>query len=159
MPFCPTCHWEYVEGTKNCSDCGTPLVDELEVEKFPDDIETAECFVADDEIEAEIVKGILHQNNIPCILTSQYSHLVHPFSHIGASGEVGILVPATMHDESIHIIKEYQAQKGVIDEINDMEDDEEFDPYNDVDEELDDMDDLHEYDEDDPDLLDDDDEY
>ena len=131
MPFCPNCHWEYIEGTKACSDCGSSLVDELHVEKFPEDIETAECYIADDEIEAEIVKDILHQNNIHCLLTSQYSHLVHPFSHIGASGQVAILVPSHLHDEALQIIKDYQAEKGVIDnefnETNDEVDD--FDEY------------------------------
>ncbi len=116
MPSCPNCHWEYVDGTENCSDCGAELVDELEIEKFPDDLETAECYIAEDEIEAEIVKGILHQNHIPCIMTSQYSHIVHPFSHIGASGEVGILVPTLMQEEALLIIKEYKAQQGLLDD-------------------------------------------
>ncbi len=114
MPFCPDCHWEYIEGTKNCSDCGKELIAELEVEKFPEDIETAKCYIADDEIEAEIVKDLLHQNNIPCIMTSQYSHFVHPFSHIGASGEVAMLVPTSLNDEALQIIKDYQAEKGVV---------------------------------------------
>ncbi|HZO99194.1 MAG TPA: DUF2007 domain-containing protein [Terriglobia bacterium] len=26
MPYCPNCLAEYVEGTTNCEDCGTPLV-------------------------------------------------------------------------------------------------------------------------------------
>ncbi|OQY30420.1 MAG: hypothetical protein B6244_00770 [Candidatus Cloacimonetes bacterium 4572_55] len=128
MPFCPTCHWEYVEGTDKCSDCAADLVEELEDEKFPDDIATAECFVADDEIEAEIVKSILHQESIPCILTSQYSHLVHPFAHIGVSGQVGILVPTFMQEEVSHLIKEHLAQKGIIDdEFNHLGDDEDED--------------------------------
>jgi hypothetical protein len=29
MPFCPNCTYEYVEGIKECPDCGTPLVKEL----------------------------------------------------------------------------------------------------------------------------------
>lgn len=163
MPYCPNCHWEYVEGSKHCSDCGSELVDELEPpERFPEEIETVECFTADDEIEAEIVKDILHQNHIPCILTSQYSHLIHPFSHIGASGQVAVLVPTAQHDEALQIIKDYQAEKGVVidndftnaidDEIEDFEDDE-FDDLED------DLDDYGDYDDFDDTLDDDDDEY
>jgi len=70
MPWCPECRTEYVAGVKNCSDCGSSLVESLETEEHKDrklveyDTE-AFLITAKDEMEANIIKAKLEQYGIP----------------------------------------------------------------------------------------------
>lgn len=59
MPWCPKCKNEYVEGIKVCADCGTELVDSLEIVETEEAIE--EENLTDDEKSA--IEGFLADEN------------------------------------------------------------------------------------------------
>ena len=52
MPWCPKCKNEYVEGIKVCADCGTELVDSLEITET-EDIITDENLTDDEKAATE----------------------------------------------------------------------------------------------------------
>ncbi|MDE5866499.1 MAG: hypothetical protein K2H31_07865 [Lachnospiraceae bacterium] len=51
MPWCPKCKNEYVEGIKVCADCGTELVDSLEI------TETEDIIADENPEDAEVQKA------------------------------------------------------------------------------------------------------
>lgn len=66
MPWCPKCKNEYVEGIKNCTDCGLELVESLEEEKQTDIWENPVWQEASDDIPqapaAAAFKGVYQSN-------------------------------------------------------------------------------------------------
>lgn len=86
MPFCPKCKDEYRTGFIECATCHVRLVDKLPEEEqlyaetgfeaVPTEVETSSLkfitvFVADEIQEADIVREILSENNIPYITRGQ----------------------------------------------------------------------------------------
>jgi len=70
--FCPNCKYEYKEGIKKCPDCGADLVDALEEEEdggMPD-AEVAELCEVKDEIESDVIRGMLMDKGIHSFLRS-----------------------------------------------------------------------------------------
>jgi hypothetical protein len=72
--YCPICRTEYREGFFKCADCMVPLVKSLAPEK-PDPIqgyeELQEIMTSFDPCEIEIIKSILDDNNISCLVDGQ----------------------------------------------------------------------------------------
>ena len=78
MPYCPKCFIEYVEGTGQCEDCGAfllpgsppaaPARPEIAHEK---DVKLVPVRVSagDTGMEAEVARGILESQGIPCALS------------------------------------------------------------------------------------------
>lgn len=66
MPWCPKCKNEYVEGIKNCTDCGLELVESLEEEKQTDTWENPVWQETSDDIPqapaAAAFKGVYQSN-------------------------------------------------------------------------------------------------
>lgn len=66
MPWCPKCKNEYVEGIKNCTDCGLELVESLEEEKQTDTWENPVWQEASGDIQqapaAAAFKGVYQSN-------------------------------------------------------------------------------------------------
>jgi hypothetical protein len=63
--FCPNCTYEYEKGIKVCPDCGLDLVDALpaEAEGTPN-LETAELADVDDDMQADVIRGMLDEQGI-----------------------------------------------------------------------------------------------
>lgn len=85
--FCPVCLYEYEKGVKKCTDCGAELVKELppEDEAAEPNLETVELTDVKDDIEADIIRGMLEQEGIYSFLKTN----VLPHSNIVLSGIFG----------------------------------------------------------------------
>ena len=78
MPYCPKCFIEYVEGTSQCEDCGAfllpgsppaaPARPEIAHEK---DVKLVPVRISagDTGMEAEVARGVLESQGIPCVLS------------------------------------------------------------------------------------------
>ena len=58
---------------------------------------------ASGEAEAQIIKGLLESNGIPCLLKSNAAHSVHMFA-VDGMGEVKIMVWESMAEEARGLI-------------------------------------------------------
>lgn len=62
-----------------------------------------DIYHASGELEAQIIKGLLESNGIPCILKSDAASSVHAFT-VDGMGEVKVAVLASMADEARKLI-------------------------------------------------------
>ncbi|MFC1950507.1 DUF2007 domain-containing protein [Chloroflexota bacterium] len=62
-------------------------------------------YQATGELEAQVVKGLLESNGIPCILESAAARSVHVFT-IDGMGEIGIMVHQSMVDDAKKLIRD-----------------------------------------------------
>lgn len=63
-----------------------------------------EVYKAKGELEAQVIKGLLESQGIPCLLQSHVSSSVHPFS-INGLGEVKVMVPENIAEEAKRLIE------------------------------------------------------
>ncbi|MFC1724102.1 putative signal transducing protein [candidate division KSB1 bacterium] len=103
MPFCPNCKYEYRDGFKKCSDCGTDLVDELpEHEEVK--VKLVPLKTQPGRIYSEMVKEVLEKKGIFCIIESG------PLFSLGSAGSEGdesyILVQEDRYEEAEKILEE-----------------------------------------------------
>jgi len=64
---------------------------------------TVDVYRASGELEAQVIRGLLESNGIPCILRSDAASSVHAFT-VDGMGEVKIAVLESMADEARRII-------------------------------------------------------
>lgn len=85
MAFCPKCRGEYVDGTKDCSDCGVPLVTALPSERQtpPDLGDLVEVWRAQGETNAQLIRSLLEANGIDSMLAGESVRLTHGFTMDG----------------------------------------------------------------------------
>ena len=62
-----------------------------------------EVYRASGELEAQLIKGLLESNNIPCVLKSDAAFSVFPFT-VDGMGEVKIEVAESMAEEAKKLI-------------------------------------------------------
>lgn len=70
MPWCPKCKVEYVEGIKECSDCGSNLKDEPEdgdERAYRDSDHEVLLMSVNDEMESNIIESKLSEYGIPVL--------------------------------------------------------------------------------------------
>ncbi len=60
--------------------------------------------------EAEMIKAILEKHGIHCMLSSDITHSVYPFS-VNGLGEIRIFVPKEEADEAREIIQAYSREE------------------------------------------------
>ncbi len=92
--ICPECGAEYVRGIEECTDCEVPLVHAAQL--TTDDgaaPEWAELLVVTDETEAQLIRGYLESEGVPCNLESLVFH-AEPFT-FGPLSKVRVHVPAS----------------------------------------------------------------
>jgi len=63
-----------------------------------------EVYRAAGELEAELIKGLLESNGIPCLLKSNAAHSVHMFV-VDGLGEVKVMVWERMAEEARQLIE------------------------------------------------------
>ena len=90
MPYCAKCLIEYVEGTKQCEDCGAFLLPGAPPEAPPrpdiaheKDVKLVPVRVSADDtgMEAEVARGILESQGIPSMLSGDVAG--EPFPVMG----------------------------------------------------------------------------
>ena len=64
-----------------------------------------EVYRATSEIEAQVIKGLLESNGIPCLLKSHAAHSVHMFV-VDGMGEVRVMVWESMAEKARELIGE-----------------------------------------------------
>jgi hypothetical protein len=76
MPVCPNCKYEYFEGIAVCPDCNTLLVEESEIKKFEElsEEDWVLVYTSDNELETEMLKGILESAGLEANVLSQKDH-------------------------------------------------------------------------------------
>ena len=62
-----------------------------------------DVYRASGEMEAQVIKGLLESNGIPCILRSDASSSVHTFT-VDGMGEVAVAVLESLAEEAKRII-------------------------------------------------------
>ena len=67
-----------------------------------------EVYRAAGEVEAQIIKGLLESNGIPCLLQSNAAPSVHPFVFDGM-GAVKIMVKESFKDKAKRLIREKES--------------------------------------------------
>jgi hypothetical protein len=90
MPFCPECRAEYVAGTKECNDCGVPLVDVLPPEVHEDRENLIPVYKADTEVQGEMILSLLKGEGIEAELYPTWGKGTEMFA--GAVGRWGSVV-------------------------------------------------------------------
>jgi hypothetical protein len=111
MPFCPKCCYEYFDGTPRCPDCDVELVDKLPPEPVYSDEEKVTVFVARDEMEAKIVKGVIEDAGIPVWEKSDIVKAVDPLT-VGPLSQEGLAVPVSRADEARKAIEKALSEGG-----------------------------------------------
>ncbi|HHY13142.1 MAG TPA: DUF2007 domain-containing protein [Thermoanaerobacterales bacterium] len=93
MPFCPKCGTEYRKGFSNCVDCKVELVESLDNKKGNlEKPHWVHLITAHDEIEANVILGLLDANGIRGI--KRYSGFSEYLKvYMGTAFNVKILVP------------------------------------------------------------------
>lgn len=106
MPFCPKCGAEFVEGILECSDCRVKLVHSpppSPEEKEEPELELVEVRRAPNELEAQIIRGLLESHGIDCTLRGETLRLTHSITVDGLA-EVRILVRSEDAQKAKNII-------------------------------------------------------
>ena len=62
--FCPQCRTEYREGFDTCTDCGVPLVPELQPEPAPEYLEFEEILISLSGSDIAMIKSLLESEGI-----------------------------------------------------------------------------------------------
>lgn len=62
-----------------------------------------QVYKAAGEAEAQIIKGLLESNGIPCLLKSRVAPSVHVFT-VDGLGEVKVMVKESMAEEAMRLI-------------------------------------------------------
>jgi hypothetical protein len=102
MPYCPNCTYEYVEGIKECPDCGTILVKELI------DHEWVIVFTSDKEYEIQMMKDALESAEIETNVLSQKDS---SFPVTGDLAVIKLLVKSEDASSALNYINELKKTK------------------------------------------------
>lgn len=119
MAYCPQCQTEYVEGSKECIDCGSALLpgspptserEESDLDTLDDvklvNIRTFSGPTA--RVQADLAKNLLKSQNIPCILTGGVSADTLPIF------DIPLLVREEDVDQAAEVLKSYLDAPGPI---------------------------------------------
>ncbi len=92
MPFCPSCGYEYVAGTKTCADCGVGLVAAPQAVQEPEETEWVALPSLPGTLYAEMVKEALLGAGIPAWIRQDGVSGALGSKGTGAVGSQAVLV-------------------------------------------------------------------
>lgn len=109
--FCPKCGRNFSDDTRWCQHCGVNLVSEETIEDTKQLFEqnTVVVHIAENALEAELLREVLEENGILCALVGEVPSTLLPFTVDGLA-KVRILVLEDVADEARAIIKETLSQ-------------------------------------------------
>ncbi len=105
MKICPSCGYEYRDEITVCPECQVTLAQDTEWERPAESALSEEAWTELEEIpppaSPEMIKDILEQNEIPCLLQGRYYG-----EYFSGAGErdIRIMVPASKLEEAQEII-------------------------------------------------------
>ena len=109
MPYCPTCKQEYVEGTTECVDCGSKLVDELPFQAVAAEGTTwVEIASTGTDDEARLIKGFLDAEGIPAQIEN-VKFTAEPVN-FGTMGDIRIYVAAENERRALEMLARRQTE-------------------------------------------------
>lgn len=101
MPFCPQCRYEYQAELRQCPDCGAELVEEfLPEEQLPPPGPLVTVYIAQDMLEANLVKSFLEESQIAAFIGYDLGS-AYPV------GPVEVRVAETHAEEARELIAEF----------------------------------------------------
>jgi hypothetical protein len=108
MPVCPKCKYEYVEGIKVCPDCDLPLKAHLHEEPPEEPEYTDEALITlvntSDQLEAEIMKGVLDSAGIPAMIQSDVSAMTRAAVVLPNRG-LSIIVQESRYQDAMEALR------------------------------------------------------
>ena len=110
--YCPKCRTQYIENITECSDCKTPLVDELPEEKPIEKVKWVALPAVKGEIYADMVEEILQNKNIPHFTKSDWFTTAYSLSGANYLGARSVIfVPEENRDEATELLEEILGEK------------------------------------------------
>ncbi len=113
MPFCPNCHFEYRKEVKTCPECKVDLVDHLNSENELEDVEFTEVYMVSNRMEADVISGLMKENEIPVLIRDLRVFPVLP--DFGRRARLRVAVASDKAQEAMKLLKEAK-EDGVLDE-------------------------------------------
>lgn len=110
MPYCPKCLIEYVEDTTQCEDCGafllsgSPPANSPRVELAHDKdskLVPVRVFAGDSDMGAEVARGVLESQGIPCVISGEVAGDPFPV------GEIQLIVREQDLARAERILRDY----------------------------------------------------
>jgi hypothetical protein len=107
--FCPKCGYEYQEGFRKCSDCGTDLVTDLPPTKADEEPEKplVPLYSPNDELELSMLRGLLDADGIRYFVLNDYFGSMRVGPQIGLVNKKTIMVAPEDHDRAKDIISNF----------------------------------------------------
>lgn len=91
MPYCHQCNSEYLESVEVCAECGGPLSPEPPASQARPDTKLVPVYLAQGEIDAQMIRSVLDANGVECMLSGESVRLTHGLTVDGLA-EVKVLV-------------------------------------------------------------------
>jgi predicted nucleic acid-binding Zn-ribbon protein len=110
MPYCPKCKYEFIEGIKECPDCGTDLIEYIPQEHEVN-IKWVPLTTLKSLVLAEMVREALANNDIPSFIRSDAIQGALLAYSTGIAGTYSkIFVPEEMKDKAQKIQDEISGE-------------------------------------------------
>jgi predicted amidophosphoribosyltransferase len=94
VPYCHSCKSEYTESVAMCAECGASLSAEPPPVDGNADIKLEKVYLAQGEMDAQMIRSVLEANGVECMLSGESVRLTHGFTVDGLA-EVRVLVRET----------------------------------------------------------------
>lgn len=117
MGWCRACGYEYREGIQVCPDCGRELEQATIAQEPAEETaapggEPVTVFVTSDEIEAELVRGLLESSGIEVWMRTDNMRSVYPGPARFPHEQISLIVQAERSDEARAVIEQAKRDGG-----------------------------------------------
>lgn len=107
MPYCPICGYEYESYVPYCNDCKSELAEELPEFEI-EEMEWVKLSPVRGTVLADMIKNLLEQNGIPCIVKKSFFGSAYGGMSTGLSGfESIVLVPKAQRGEAEQLMQSF----------------------------------------------------